>query len=392
VTIAEQDGATALAREDEWLWGWDPTPGIVSVWAEHDGRALVWRRIPGLERPVREEARFRPFLLLADLGDLAHLGARLCEEGATGWDGPGVVAVRELAGPGRLRYLASTRSSRELERAVLAGAATRLGRTVARLGELDGEDVLQLPPEEQYLVATGRTYFRGLTFDDLHRLQFDLETTGLHASRDRVFLVAVRDNRGLERTLDIAEGGLEGAKAEADLIRRLAALIRERDPDVIENHNLHGFDLPFLARRAQLLGVPLALGRAGAPGLRQRPAARGYGPWRMDGPEGGAGDTATRERTGRWVVPRRLELHPSWCDVNLDFTEAVIRHDTLHVDMKMRGGSLILVTGGGMIVDADSLTTRYADISIHPPAEPDTPVRLRIHLAGRMRYGYIEAR
>jgi hypothetical protein len=98
------------------------------------------------------------------------------------------------------------------------------------------------------------------------------------------------------------------------------------------------------------------------------------------------------QRSGRWVVPRRLELHPSWCDVNLDFTEAVIRHDTLHVDMKMRGGSLILVTGGGMIVDADSLTTRYADISIHPPAEPDTPVRLRIHLAGRMRYGYIEAR
>jgi hypothetical protein len=98
------------------------------------------------------------------------------------------------------------------------------------------------------------------------------------------------------------------------------------------------------------------------------------------------------QRTGRWVVPRRLEMHPSWCDVNLDFTEAVIRHDTLHVDMRMRGGSLILVTGGGMIVDADSLTTRYADVSIHPPAEPDTPVRLRIHLAGRMRYGYIEAR
>ena len=23
--------------EDEWLWGWDDTPGIVSVWAEADG-------------------------------------------------------------------------------------------------------------------------------------------------------------------------------------------------------------------------------------------------------------------------------------------------------------------------------------------------------------------
>ena len=37
----------SMATQDEWLWGWDPTPGIVSVWAERDGRALVWRRAPG---------------------------------------------------------------------------------------------------------------------------------------------------------------------------------------------------------------------------------------------------------------------------------------------------------------------------------------------------------
>jgi Domain of unknown function (DUF1707) len=98
------------------------------------------------------------------------------------------------------------------------------------------------------------------------------------------------------------------------------------------------------------------------------------------------------QRTGRWMVPRLLELHPSWCDVNLDFTDAVIAHDTLRIDMKMRGGSLILVTGPGVVVDADYLTTRYTDISIHPPTEPNTPVRLRIQLVGRMRYGYIEAR
>jgi len=98
------------------------------------------------------------------------------------------------------------------------------------------------------------------------------------------------------------------------------------------------------------------------------------------------------QRTGRWIVPRRLELHPSWCDVTIDFTDAVIRHDTLHIEMKMRGGSLILVVGPGIVVDADFLATRYTDVLIHPPAEPDAPVRLRIHLAGRMRYGYIEAR
>jgi len=98
------------------------------------------------------------------------------------------------------------------------------------------------------------------------------------------------------------------------------------------------------------------------------------------------------QRTGRWVVPRRLEMRPSWCDVTIDFTDAVITHDTLDVEMRMRGGSLILVVGPGMVVDADSLETRYTDVIIHPDTEPSTPVRLRIQLAGRMRYGYIEAR
>jgi hypothetical protein len=100
----------------------------------------------------------------------------------------------------------------------------------------------------------------------------------------------------------------------------------------------------------------------------------------------------TVQRTGRWLVPLRLEMHPSWCDVTIDFTEAVIRHETLHIDMKMRGGSLILVVGPGIVVDADSLVTRYTDVNIRPPTEPDGPVRLRICLEGRMRYGYIEAR
>ena len=98
------------------------------------------------------------------------------------------------------------------------------------------------------------------------------------------------------------------------------------------------------------------------------------------------------QRTGRWVVPPLMELRPSWCDVTIDFTDAVIRHDTLHVDMRMRGGSLILVVGPGIVVDANLLVTRYTDVIIHPVTEPDTPVRLRIDLTGRMRYGYIEAR
>jgi len=97
-------------------------------------------------------------------------------------------------------------------------------------------------------------------------------------------------------------------------------------------------------------------------------------------------------RTGGWVVPRRMELRPSWSDVTLDFTEAVIVADTLVIDMHMRGGSLILVTRPGIIVDADALAVRYTDIEIGPDAKPGAPVILRVHLTGSMRYGYIGTR
>ena len=314
--------------EDDWLWGWDPTPGIVSVWAERDGRARIWRREVDSLRLTAESARFRPWVLLASLEDPAHLGAELVPESElSGQDDPRT-AYRELSGPGRLRYLVSAPDGRSLERAVLVGASERLERTVTRLGELSEDDVLVLPPEEQYLVATGRTYFRGLAFDDLHRLQFDLETTGLDASTDRIFLVSVRDNRGLECILDVGERGLDGPAAEADLIRRLCALIRRVDPDVIENHNLHGFDLPFLARRAEILGVSLALSRPGAPGVRRRPASRGYGAWHGEAGEANPADRDGGERSGRYTLPGRETI---------DTLDAVRRYDFVARDLPGHG-------------------------------------------------------
>jgi len=260
--------AHTRGQEDEWLWGWDETPGIVSVWAEADGRATVWRRLPATGALVREEEHFRPWVLLDRLDDLKHLGVQLAPEGTT----RALVTFRELEGPGELRYLISSEKARTFTGAILQGASRRLGRSIPHLRELGKDGVLSLPPEEQYLVATGRTYFRGLAFDDLRRLQFDLETTGLDPARDRIFMIAVRDPDG---QVEILEAKGDDLEAEADLIRRLAAKVQAADPDVIENHNLHGFDLPFLHTRARRLRVPLGLGRTGAPGLLERTARRG---------------------------------------------------------------------------------------------------------------------
>ena len=265
-----------------WDAGWDPTPGIVSVWADWDGRAIVWRRDPATGVLVREDVRFKPWLLLDSLDPL----------------GPpsGHYRYRVLDGPGALRYLVHADD----------------GRRLRGFKDLGKERVLVLPPEEQYLVATGRTYFRDLPFDRLHRLQFDLETTGLDAAADRIFMIAVRDPAGVTSILE-ADG--DSAAAEAALIRALVQRIAAADPDVIENHNLHGFDLPFLARRARRLDVPLPLGRIGR-GLRQRPARRGIA------------DEQDTARRIRYVAPGR-EL--------IDTMDAVMRYGFSTGDLPWRG-------------------------------------------------------
>jgi len=254
---------------DEWVWGWDFTPGIVSVHANTSGRVHVWRRIPETDSLVLEEERFRPWLLLAHLDDLSRGTRRTTDAG---------IECRELEGPGALRYLVTANDGRALIDGLLRSASERLGQPVSKpseLGEIEPGSMLALPPDEQYLVATGRTYFQNLAFDEIHRLQFDLETTGLDPYRDRIFMISVRDHTG---TTDALEAPTVDNAGEADLIRRLVVRIREADPDVIENHNLHGFDLPFLHRRARILGVPLALGRTdhellarGGVSSRQRP-------------------------------------------------------------------------------------------------------------------------
>jgi hypothetical protein len=98
------------------------------------------------------------------------------------------------------------------------------------------------------------------------------------------------------------------------------------------------------------------------------------------------------QRTGQWLVPRRLELRSSWSDVTLDFTEAVIVEDTLVVEVDMRGGALVMVTRPGVVVDAGSLRVRYTDVDVRSGGEPGVPVVLRVRLTGRMKYGSVEVR
>lgn len=121
-------------------------------------------------------------------------------------------------------------------------------------------------PVAQYLLQTGRTLFKGMEFPEVVRLQLDIETYTTPPHRfsnperpnDRIILIALADSSGWTAVLDGKKLG------EAEMLAELVRIVQERDPDVIEGHNIYGFDLPYILTRCTLHGITPALGRDGA--------------------------------------------------------------------------------------------------------------------------------
>jgi DNA polymerase I len=111
-------------------------------------------------------------------------------------------------------------------------------------------------PVRHFLSRTGETLFKGMAFDHLLRMQVDIETTSLdpHAPGAGIFLIAISDNRGFSEAL---------VGAEATILRDLMSIVSERDPDVLEGHNIYGFDLPYILARCEASQLKPTLGREG---------------------------------------------------------------------------------------------------------------------------------
>ena len=238
------------------VFGHHPGEGLVAVECGQDpagggDRATLFVRDGGAVRVEHEP--FRPFLW-ARAPDLL--------------DGAPVPLEREtLAGRSAFRVLARFASWKDLDRAVAWLRKT----TGENPSSPEASYFFLNDPVEQHLCATGRTCFKGRVFSDLRRLQFDLETDTTpgydfpNAERegDRIVAIGLADSTGWTEVL---RGDRMDEKA---MIERFVAIVRERDPDAIEGHNVLGFDLPYLAERARRHRVRLALGRDGsAPRVR----------------------------------------------------------------------------------------------------------------------------
>lgn len=152
----------------------------------------------------------------------------------------------ELGGRHVLRHLVLGSDARAI------GDRARVLAADQRLAYLD--------PITSHLVASGETLYKGLRFDQLRRLQFDIETLDVDPSRDDgpIVVIGITDDSGFERVL-----ALDEFPSEAALIQEFVQVVQARDPDVIEGHNVFNFDLWYLAERAKRFGIPLLLGRDG---------------------------------------------------------------------------------------------------------------------------------
>tara|TARA_R110000824_G_scaffold106610_17_gene252146 strand:- start:25827 stop:29336 length:3510 start_codon:yes stop_codon:yes gene_type:complete len=156
---------------------------------------------------------------------------------------------------------------------------------------------MAINPVEQYLIQSGKRLFKGFEdYDELHRFQFDLETTGLYPkgnllSREeiqdvnerkntgedltksyefdgnneplrhkdaRIFQIGVKDNRGFEEILEIDPNNND-REEELLVILKFFEIIKKLQPDTIVGYNSENFDWHFIFTRCEILGVDIEM-------------------------------------------------------------------------------------------------------------------------------------
>jgi DNA polymerase elongation subunit (family B) len=223
------------------LFGADPTPRIVAVELGESGTVRVHRREAD-GSTVTDVEPFHPFVW-AD-SDVVDLG----------------IETEKLRGDLKYGWLITVDSWKEL-------IALRNGLKNA------GRDFFAFTDSIQhYLTATGRTLFKDLAFEELKRMQLEVLAVAGGAdsgSNDHIMSIALCDNTGWEELIVVDANNRE--ESERNALRRLTALIKERDPDVIEGHDLFRVHLPLLVARAKKVKTKLDWGRSGG-FLRSRPS------------------------------------------------------------------------------------------------------------------------
>lgn len=218
---------------------------VVAIEPQDDKSVLYIAK--GQER-IREEIPFQPFILLENRGLLDGFNPE-CE-------------FVTLNGNAAFRV------------AAIFNSATEHAKTLKFLKEITGQSLnapgapFRSPGDvfQQALINSQIRLFRGIDFQDLRRMQFDIETIvepGFEFSNperagDEIVIISMAFGNGETKVIS------QQNMTEKELLEEFVSTVQRYDPDVLEGHNVFRFDLPFIETRAKRHKVALALGRDGS--------------------------------------------------------------------------------------------------------------------------------
>ncbi|MDP1678497.1 MAG: DNA polymerase domain-containing protein [Bacteroidota bacterium] len=233
------------------LFGADDETNIVAVHAHSNSLVRIYKRAGDLVEYRDEE--FFPFFHLSDKRFIENF--------------PDKFWIKKLSGNNFYQYLCAFPSVPILWDAVNYALRKLTKEFKTNYNSHQETEHIFLRPDmnTQYLMQSGKTLFKEMKFTDLHRMQLDIETyskeyrfSRADKKDDRIILISLSDNKGFETVL--------GGKniSEKKLLQQCIRIITEKNPDILEGHNIFNFDLPYILRRCEIQGMEFSIGRDGS--------------------------------------------------------------------------------------------------------------------------------
>ena len=257
-------------RVNQFLNGHDPMERIITIECgyDEDEVSIVYVDSKGIKR-IRKDA-FKPFIWVKNSaatrlfnGDRKQIKSKMRQYGIsvkqliTTMTGE-AVSDRLESGYKYLFYAKDKMSYSKFQRFFTEGGVPIHERP--KKGELvqqqSNREFMGVTPVEQYMIESGKRLFKGYeSYNELHRLTFDLETQGLNPQYHRIEQFGIHTNRGFDKILSV-EGKTKDEldRNEKRVIEEGLIIMSELKPDIIAGHNSENFDWDFIMVRYEILG------------------------------------------------------------------------------------------------------------------------------------------
>jgi len=236
---------------DKLVFGYNTEERIVAVQQQNDQTIRIYKRVEG--KVLQNDGEFFPFFFLSDQALIKDFSKKF-------W-------LKELAGGNFYRYIAAFTRWSEMWEAVHFILQQYNKHHTPRISSYQEfkEILVRADPVRQFLLQSGITLFKGMKFEELVRVQMDVQCTLMSGkkgrrkfSEEQILVLTLAANDGREYSFSTQKHD------EQTVLNQCINCINTIDPDIIEGYDLFGTILPALSRASDRTQIPLTIGRDGS--------------------------------------------------------------------------------------------------------------------------------